>query len=261
MTPPLSPGGRAKPIQKKKAAPTFEWTRSETLALALHTCTLCHGSGLLPSGRKNSLAPCKCVLRMIFRICFERFMRNMTQERSVSHARMEASRRGPRPNSWGRKDEEYIADFVLVSKRTLDAQDWKLVFMHFLLGADWRMCCRQLRMDRGNFFHAVYRIQQKLGRVFRELQPYGLYPLDEYYSGESKLVMPEPRLAPPLRGEKKEPGVGSQESECGPDTSLQAPTPWNPPEISLEPGYAEPAGEEGPTVPPQTSNCAMGAAA
>ena len=26
-------------------------------------------------------------------------------------------------------------------------------------------------MDRGNFFHSVYRIEQKLGKVFRELHP------------------------------------------------------------------------------------------
>jgi hypothetical protein len=33
----------------------------------------------------------------------------------------------------------------------------------------WKLCCRQLGTDRGNFFHAVYRIEQKLGRVFAEL--------------------------------------------------------------------------------------------
>ena len=41
----------------------------------------------------------------------------------------------------------------------------------------------RLKIDRGLFFHAVYRIEQTLGRTFRELQPYGLYPLDEYFSG------------------------------------------------------------------------------
>ena len=41
-------------------------------------------------------------------------------------------------------------------------------------------------MDRGEFFHEVYRIQQKLGRAFRELEPYGLWPLPEYFSGTSK---------------------------------------------------------------------------
>ncbi len=43
-------------------------------------------------------------------------------------------------------------------------------------------------MDRGNFFHAVYRIEQKLGRVFRELEPYSLFPVDDYFHGPSKNV-------------------------------------------------------------------------
>ena len=54
---------------------------------------------------------------------------------------------------------------------------------HFLLGADWRLCCRQLKIDRGNFFHTIYRIEQKLGHIFAELEPYPLYPLNEYFAG------------------------------------------------------------------------------
>ncbi len=85
--------------------------------------------------------------------------------------------------AWGRKDEEYCADFLLVSRRTLSPEEYKIFNYHFLLGADWKLCCMRLKMDRGSFFHAVYRIQQTLGRTFRELQPYGLYPLDEYFNG------------------------------------------------------------------------------
>jgi hypothetical protein len=53
-------------------------------------------------------------------------------------------------------------------------------------------------MDRGNFFHAVYRIEQKLGRVFRELEPYALFPVNEYFHGPAKGVSSclEERAAP-----------------------------------------------------------------
>jgi hypothetical protein len=84
--------------------------------------------------------------------------------------------------SYSRKTEEYIADFTLIAKRILDEEEHKIFRFHFLLGADWRLCCRQLKMDRGNFFHAVYRIQQKLGKTFAELEPYSLYPVDEYFA-------------------------------------------------------------------------------
>src|SRR3954470_6048651 len=75
-----------------------------------------------------------------------------------------------------------MADFCLVSKRTLEEHQYKIFTNHFLLGADWKLCCRKLGMDRGSFFHEVYRIEQKLGRTFRELEPFALFPLDEYFN-------------------------------------------------------------------------------
>ena len=79
-----------------------------------------------------------------------------------------------------------MADFVLVSRRILDEYQYKLFRYHFLLGADWTLCCRKMQIDRGTFFHEVYRIQQKLGRAFRELEPHGLFPVDEYFGGGAK---------------------------------------------------------------------------
>jgi hypothetical protein len=84
------------------------------------------------------------------------------------------------------KNEEYIADFCLVSRRTLNEVEYRIFKFHFLLGADWKLCCRKLNIDRGDFFHHVYRIQQKLGRTFREVEPYALFPLDEYFHGGMK---------------------------------------------------------------------------
>lgn len=162
----------------------MHWTRSETLALAMHNCTQCHGSGLRLT-RKGAAAPCNCVLRAIFRICYDRFLRCATQEKYLSRVTLEPHLGRHRPSTWGLKNEEYIADFTLISKRVLDDFEQKIFRYHFLLGADWKLCARQLHIDRGNFYHAVYRIEQKLGRTFRDLRPYPLYPLDEYFNGPS----------------------------------------------------------------------------
>jgi hypothetical protein len=126
----------------------------------------------------------------------------------MSHVRLELIGGHNRRSVWSRKDEEYVADFCLVSKRFLDEFEYKLFRFHFLLGADWRLCCRQLKMDKGVFFHAVYRIQQKLGRAFRELKPYALFPLDEYFGAvvrkdlslESRNVLRMPSLQKKRRG-------------------------------------------------------------
>ena len=37
------------------------------------------------------------------------------------------------------------------------------------------------------FRSAVYSIEQNLGRVFRELDPYPLFPLDDYFHGPSRI--------------------------------------------------------------------------
>jgi hypothetical protein len=160
----------------------MEWTRSETLALAKNSCMQCHGLGLR-LGRRGSMNPCNCVLRAIFRTCLTKFRHCATKEKYMSKISLEFIPGRERNLSWGRKDEEYMADFILVSRRNLSELEFQVFRFHFLLGADWKLCCWRLKIDRGNFFHSVYRIQQKLGRVFRELQPYSLYPLDEYFHG------------------------------------------------------------------------------
>ena len=116
----------------------------------------------------------------------------MEQERFLSKPTLEYHSRSGGGKSWCRKDEEYIADFLLVSRRSLDAAEYRIFNYHFLLGADGGLCCRKLKMDPGDFYHAIYRIQERLGLVFRELEPYALFPLDEYFHGSHR----EPETAP-----------------------------------------------------------------
>lgn len=175
------------------------WTRSNTIALAHPKCTQCHGLGLRSTQKNKEGRPCNCVLRAIFRACFNRFRYCVEKEKHISQATLDLSPGSPdRRFSWGRKDEEYAADFYLVSKRNLTAAEWQLFRYHFLLGADWRLCAIRLKMDRGNFFHAVYRIEQKLGKIFMELEPYALFPLDEYFGGKLRYEDNQPLHPDPL---------------------------------------------------------------
>jgi hypothetical protein len=147
-------------------------------------------------------------LRGIFRACYARFRYCVTKEKYMSKVTLTLCAGKDRRLTWVRKDEDYVADFCLVSRRNLDAFEYRVFRNHFLLGADWRLCCRQMKIDRGTFFHTVYRVQQKLGRVFRELEPYSLYPLDEYFGGTVRkgpspspswiTEMPAPPVTPPL---------------------------------------------------------------
>ena len=64
-----------------------------------------------------------------------------------------------------------------------------------------------MKLDRGDYFHTLYRIQRKLGKAFREIEPYSLFPVDEYFGGRTEkssvaiipeIDRPEP-VHPPLR--------------------------------------------------------------
>jgi len=160
----------------------MNWDRSQTIALAKVHCTHCHGYGMRP-GRNDREVPCNCVFRAIFRACYARFKQLATQEKHLSRVSLEFGRGKESRLTYGRKCEEYLADFCLVSRKALGPLEYDLFRYHFLLGADWKLCCWRLKMSRGDFFHMVYNVENKLGRVFRELEPYGLYPLDEYFNG------------------------------------------------------------------------------
>ena len=171
----------------------MQWNRSETIALAQQSCVHCYGLGLRP-GRAGASTPCACVFRAIFRACYTRFRHCASKEKYVSRVSLEANPGRQRKCVWGWKNEEYAADFCLVSQRTLDERQYKLFKYHFLLGADWKLCCRKLGIDRGTFFHEVYRIEEKLGKTFRELEPHALFPVDQYFSstGNSKPTVISP---------------------------------------------------------------------
>ena len=102
-----------------------EWTRSDTIALARHSCAQCHGLGLKYSTRGNS-SPCNCTLRAVFRTCYARFRHCVTKEKYMSKASAELVPGRDGKLTWGRKDEEYIADFCLVSRKALDELEQKV---------------------------------------------------------------------------------------------------------------------------------------
>lgn len=159
----------------------MQWTRSETLALSQPGCAYCLGIGLRPGADRKHETPCGCVLRKIFRICHKRFRKCAEAGQYISRVSLEANRSRQRKVIWGLKNEEFMADFSLIAQRTLTERHHKIFRFHFLLGADWRQCTKKLGCTRGDFFHEVYRMEEALGRAFRETEPHALFPVDEYF--------------------------------------------------------------------------------
>jgi hypothetical protein len=179
----------------------MEWNRSNAIGLALASCTQCEGHGMREI-RGGAEMPCSCVFRAIFRACYRRFRQCASPGAipgavSLDHLEGPIGRR-----MYSLKREEFMADFYLATKRSLSENDYRIFKYTFLLGADATLCCQKLNLDRGDYFHHVYRIQGILGRSFAELEPYPLYPLDQYFGGnvrkesmtELRTAMAKPRL-------------------------------------------------------------------
>lgn len=159
------------------------WTRGEALAMADHNCTTCYGGGWLSSQKRKDGAPCRCALRKVFRACLAKFQRIQEEEARINIRQIDAPiGAGSGRYTYGHKKQEYCADFYLIAKRNLQEMDWRIFSYYFLLGADWVQCTKRLGIDRGTFFRHVYQIEERLGRVFRELKPYPLYPIREYFA-------------------------------------------------------------------------------
>ncbi|HUB83990.1 MAG TPA: hypothetical protein VMB03_34580 [Bryobacteraceae bacterium] len=126
------------------------------------------------------------MFRAIFRVCYRRFRECIALGAHTNPVTWERCGGPTGYRAYSRKREEYMADFCLVSKRTLEEIENRVFRLHFLLGADWRLCCRRLGLDRGTYFHVIYRIENRLGRVFAELVPYPLYPVAEYFNGTDR---------------------------------------------------------------------------
>jgi hypothetical protein len=165
----------------------MEWKQSDLVALAMEKCAVCDGYGVRTS-HKDSLTTCKCVYRSIFRICHDRFKVSSQRKECIGLPTLEHTNSIHTRMNWARKHEEYVADFLLVTKRTLNETEYRIFNYHFLLGADWKLCCRKLHMEKGIFFHTIYRIMVKLGKIFVDLEPYGLYPIHEYFHGSRRTV-------------------------------------------------------------------------
>ena len=182
----------------------MNWDTLDLHELGQRSCYACEGSGARLT-KKGEIRPCSCALRSIFRACYEGYRQCVKPERRLSQVSYRETPLGKsHRGTWSRKEEEYIADFETVSRRHLDEWHYKVFRYHFLLGADWRLCRRKLGIDKGSFFHVIYRIEQRLGRVFFELEPYALYPPYDYFT--VRLPGPiEPTSVTPDEGRKPPP--------------------------------------------------------
>lgn len=147
--------------------------------LAAQGCARCFGLGYR-FGRGAQLVACGCVLRAAFDHVHWRY-RRIGRELSGARLTQEAGAHGP---TWSMKNADFCADFAVLAKRTLgeDSLSYVIFKLHFLDCCDWKVCARRMRINRGHFFHAVYRIKEKVGAALLGTLPFALYPTDSYFT-------------------------------------------------------------------------------
>jgi hypothetical protein len=162
------------------------WNERHALALSSGTCAGCNGSGF----RTGDV--CYCVWRKVFRICYERFKVIAGDNKSLEHVSKALDGNWPTPDrdcpqgeNMSYPDIDFTCDFVLIARRALPCPlDWELFRLSFLLGADHKFCARKMKIERGDFFHRKYQVEERLGHAYAHTLPYPLYPLDDYFTTE-----------------------------------------------------------------------------
>jgi len=161
------------------------WYPDEMRGLALGNCRECWGAGVKwRVGLSGRPYPCGCALRTIFRQCLAGYRRCEANCGSYAAARLSVGIRGAkRFQCWGLPEQEYCADFCLLGRQALSGLKYRIFRLHFVAGLPWTECVRRLRIERGNFFHETYLVEQRMGYALRTLKPYALHPVNEYFCG------------------------------------------------------------------------------
>lgn len=120
--------------------------------------------------------------------CYARFRNCVEKEQQPSKCILEFMPGTNHRNTWGPKsDDDYYADFLLISRRTLTPEEYRIFYYHVLLGADWKLCGLKLKIDLSSFIHAIYRIQQALDSAFEIYMRRSKHDCGSFQSSPSSL--------------------------------------------------------------------------
>ena len=168
------------------------WSEFEERTLAWQKladagCRRCLGWGLRFVPRRGHPV-CDCVWRAIFRRALSSYWRLDTSLCPVKRV----TKRGV---AYSFPAQEYRADFELICRKLFakNLMQWHVVRLHFLSQVPWKPCVAALestlkrRVDRGEFFHEVYRVEARCGRALFQVRPYPLYPIDEYFNKRNEI--------------------------------------------------------------------------
>ena len=168
------------------------------LPMAENGCAYCYGLGAL-SMYKPTARLCKCVHRNTFTACLAHYhaIEDKAGSWDLANPRIEVSSgNGGSGFAYAIPMLEYRADFEGTCRKALAGRCTELAVFeaYHLAGDDYKSATVSsarktgIALNRGMFFHAVYRIEEICGAALRSTRPHALFPLDSYYS--ARVVRP-----------------------------------------------------------------------
>lgn len=123
-------------------------------------CPRCVGFGSYSA--KGHLKPCSCSTLFIFRMVTTIYLLLRDYQGNCSHFGSYAA-------------TEFLADVSSVSRACATPA---IFHDHIVNGKPYAECCRRLSVNRGTFFHSLYRMEDELGQLYLKE---GLYPIYDYF--------------------------------------------------------------------------------
>lgn len=158
---------------------------SQYFSLSQALCPTCKGEGTKGRVRLEP-TPCECVKRKAFRCCLEKYRGcQILPDTNMSVIGVNDgmnSRGQSRRVVFGFRNTEFVADFDLAARRTLDKREQLVLRLYHMEGLQWRLCAKRAGVKEPEFFRYLGRVEAKLGGAFMQLKPYPLYPLHVYFS-------------------------------------------------------------------------------
>lgn len=172
---------RGQLLAKCAEATDTQAVRDLTFMLAAANCAFCAGHGVVRA-RQGKHRVCACVFREVFRRCLGRYRFTVQNTAAGTCLSFSGERVSNGSVVFGQKQLEFCIDFELTAKQILTAAEWRLFQLHILGRLDWRRCALRLHMDKGTFFHHIYRIQNAVGLGLLINQ---VFPTRQYFDGRS----------------------------------------------------------------------------
>ena len=160
------------------------------------TCKHCQGHGFT---RFNPI--CHCVYVTIFFICYRRFRRAAAADAYQRKITFDFVSGGNQAKhiTWSRLNEDYIADFTSLARRTLPAHLSLIFRLRFLLNAAPELIQTRATISRRTYYSHLNEIQRTMGHAILNQSPYSLFPPSTYFGTTETDPEPERVHAQPAR--------------------------------------------------------------